>query len=335
MCRFCRSKLQVMGSTMRCKLRNRFWGALVIVSLFFAATLVSAQPFPSRPLRIVTSEVGSAGDLSARIMAPLMTISLGQPVIVDNRGFAAVEIVARAQPDGYSLAYYGAPLWLAAFLRNNVPYDPVRDFSPISLTISSPLVLVVHPSLPVYSVKELIRLAKANPGKLNSGSGLAGGSPHLAGALFKAMAGVDIVNVAYKGSGQSLTALLGNEVQIAFPAAAALGSHAKSGRLRALAVTTAQPSELLPGLPSIATAGLPGYEAASLYGIFAPAKTPEKIIERLNREVVKTLSEQDVREKLKNAGVEVVASSPQILLSTISAEMNRMGSVIRSAGIRQ
>jgi tripartite-type tricarboxylate transporter receptor subunit TctC len=308
--------------------------ASVAGGLALLAALAAAQTFPVKPIRIVTTESASTGDLSARVFTPPMAASLGQNIIIDNRGLTAGELVARAAPDGYTLVYYGAPLWLLQFLRDKVPYNLQRDFAPISLTVSSPLILVVHPSLPVASVRELITFAKSRPGELNSGSGLSGGAPHLACALFKSMTSLDIVHISYKGSAQSLTALIGNEVQIAFPAAGALAPHVKSGRLKALAVSSAQPSELAPGLPTITASGLPGYEATSLYGMFAPAGTPAGVMFRLNQEVVKSLNRADSKEKLLRAGVEVVASTPQQLLTTLKAEMSRMGKVIKEAGIR-
>jgi tripartite-type tricarboxylate transporter receptor subunit TctC len=307
----------------------------VLLSIVAPTGSVHAQNYPQKPVRIVTTETGSGNDLVARLIAPWVGASFGHQVIVDNRGILAGEIVAKAPPDGYTLLSYGSPLWLAPFMRERVPYDPVKDFAPITLAASSPNILVVHPSVPVNSARELIALAKAKPGELNYSSSSTGATPHLAAELFKAMAGVDIVRVPYKGSGQALIALIGNQVHVMFPNAGAAAPHLKSARLKALAVTTVEPSALAPGLPTMAASGLPGFESVSPFGIFAPAGTPALLVERLNREMVAALRRADVTERLFNAGVEVVASAPGELASTMKSEMAKWGKVIRDAGIRE
>jgi tripartite-type tricarboxylate transporter receptor subunit TctC len=309
--------------------------ALRCLALMFIACAVHAQPYPSKPVRIVTTEPGSGNDLVARLIAAGLSGNLGQQVIVDNRGILAGEIVAKAPPDGYTLLAYGSPFWLAPFIRNNVGYDPVRDFAAVTLSASSPNILVVHPSLPVNSVRELIALAKARPGELNYGSSSTGATPHLAAELFKSMAGVNIMRVPYKGSGAALNDLIGGQVQLMFPNAGAATPHVKSGRLRALAVTTAQPSVLAPGLPTMAASGLPGYESVSPFGIFAPAGTPAVIINRLNQEIVRVLITAEVKERLYNVGVEVVGGSPEQLMVTMKSEMAMWGKVIRDAIARE
>jgi tripartite-type tricarboxylate transporter receptor subunit TctC len=303
--------------------------------LMFVACEVYAQPYPIKPVRIVTTETGSGNDLVARLIAPWVGVSFGHQVIVDNRGILAGEIVAKSLPDAYTLLSYGSPLWLAPFMRERVPYDPVKDFAPITLAASSPNILVVHPSVAVNSVRELIALATAKPGELNYSSSSTGATPHLAAELFKAMMGVNIVRVPYKGSGQALTALIGGQVHLMFPNAGVAAPHLKSARLRALAVTTLESSALAPGLPTMSASGLPGYESVSPFGIFAPAGTPAPLIERLNREMVAALKRVDVTERLFNAGVEVVASAPGELAATIKSEMAKWGKVIRDAGIRE
>src|SRR5258706_14218931 len=205
----------------------------------------------------------------ARPIAQDLTELLGKQVIVDNRGILAIEFGSKALPDGYTLILYGSPLWLLPFMRDNVPWDPVRDFSPITWAVTTPNILVVHPSLPVKSVRELISLARARPGELNYAAGTIGSSPQLAAELFKFMAGVKIVRVAYKGTASSLTALFSGEVQLLFASAALAAPHIKSGRLRAFAGTTAQPSALVPGFPPGAAYRRPRYPTAASYGGFA------------------------------------------------------------------
>ena len=256
--------------------------------MVLGATGSLGQDFPIKPIRIVTLEPGGGTDFSARIIAQGLSGNLGYPVIVDNRGGAngviAAQIVAKASPDGYTLLLNGSPVWLLPFLQDNVPYDPIKDFSPVGLVTSAPNVLVVHPSSAVNSVKELIALAKAKPGTLNYGSAATGGSPHLAAELFKALAGVNIVRIPYKGAGLALNDVIGGRVQMMFPTAATVAPYLKSEKLKVLAVTTGQPSALFPGLPTVATT-VPGYESASTVGVFAPAGTPAALVNRLNQEI--------------------------------------------------
>jgi tripartite-type tricarboxylate transporter receptor subunit TctC len=306
-------------------------GLLVVV-----AGVASGQNYPNKPVRIVTAEVGAAGDFVARMVAPGLSESWGQQVIVENRGGSGVipiEMVAKAQPDGYTLLVFGSALWLLPFIQN-VSYNPLRDFSPITLAASTPLLVVVHPSLPVKSIQELITFARAKPGELNYASGIAGSATHLPAELFKAMAGVNIVRVAYKGGGPALNAILGGEVQVMFATSSGAAPHVNSGRLRALAVTSAQPSALFPDLPTVTASGLPGYDAASTMCIFAPARTPAALIDRLNREIVRILNRADVKERFIRGGSEVVAGLPEQLAATMKADMTRMGKVIKDAGIR-
>lgn len=296
----------------------------------------AAQNFPTKPIRIVTSEVGGGLDFVARLVAPGLTGNLGQQVIVDNRpsGVFTGSIVSRATPDGYTLLLNGSSFWLLPFLQNTVPYDPVRDFSPITLATNSPLILVVYPGLPVKSVKDLIALAKAKPGELNYSSSSLGTPQHIASELFKSMAGVNIVRIPYKGAGPAVAGLMAGEVQMSFSSAGAAAPHIKSGRLRALAVASAEPSALAPGLPTVASAGLHGFEAGSIWGFFAPAKTPVSLINRLQHEIVSVLNKADVKEKLLNATTEVVGSTPEKFASVIKADMLRGSQVIKAAGIR-
>ena len=308
---------------------------LSVSMMVLCPNVASGQNYPNKVIRIATAQAGSGNDLVSRLIAHGLTGSLGQQVIVENRGRMAIEIAVKAPPDGYTLLLYTSVVWLEPFLRSNVPWDPVSDFSPITLPAESPSILVVHPSLPVKSVKDLIALAKARPGELNYGSTSTGAAPHLAAELFKAMAGVDIVRISYKGGASGSTALIAGEVQLTFSSTGTVMLHGKSGRLRALAVTTAQPSALVPGLPTVAAAGLPGFEAGTIYGMFAPVKTPATIINRLNEEVVRVLNRADVKERLFNAGVQVVGSSPEKFTATMKSEMAKWGKVIKDANIHE
>jgi tripartite-type tricarboxylate transporter receptor subunit TctC len=298
-----------------------------------ACGLAQAQSYPAKPVRFVTSEPGGGNDIVARMLADGLTASLGQRVIVDNRGIIAAEIVKNATPDGYTLLIYGANIWLLPFLRDGVPWDPLRDYVPVTIAVQLPNILVVHPNLPVKSVRELIDYARARPGKLDYAAGTLGVSPHLSAELFKSMTGLDIVRVPYKGGGPALNGLIGGETQLMFPNAGSAIPHMKSGRVRALAVSSAQPSALAPGLPTIA-ASVPGYEFVALICLYAPAKTPRAVVERLNRESVRVLNLPEVKERLFNAGNEVVANSSAEFAAYMKADMQKMGKVIRDAGIR-
>jgi len=308
--------------------------AAFIAAALLLAAQAQAQPYPSKPVRILTSAPGSSDDLAARLVAQGITNGLGQQAIVDDRGVVAVEIAAKSPPDGYTLLLYGSPMWLAPFMRDNLPYDPVKDFAPVTWATNSPNLLVVHPSLPVKSVHELIALAKARPDELNYGSGSAGSTPQLAAELFRSMTGVKIVRVAYKGSGPALTALLGGEVQFMFPSTGSANPLLNSGKLRPLAVTSLKRSALAPGLPTVAESGLPGYESASLLAVFAPAGTPNAIVQRLSQEMVKALQRPEAKERLFKAGIEAVGSTPEQFAVTLKSEMAKWGKVIKDAGIR-
>jgi tripartite-type tricarboxylate transporter receptor subunit TctC len=294
----------------------------------------SGQAYPNKPIRILASEAGSSSDFTARLIAQGISGSWGQPVIVDNRtGIVAIETVAKAPPDGYTVFVYGATLWLAPLMQKT-SYDPLRDFSPITIATSSPLVLAVHPSLPAKSIKELIALAKAKPGVLNYGSAAIGGPSHLAPELFKSVAGgIDIVRVNYKGTGPALNGLLGGEVHLMITPAGPVMPLAKAGKLRVLAITSAQPSALFPGMPTVAAA-VPGYEFDSVQEVLTPAATPAAIVQRLNQEIVRVLNQLDVKQKFFDTGTEVVGSSPEQLTAKMKSEMAQLGKVIKDAGIK-
>ncbi len=301
----------------------------------FAASAagVIAQTYPVRPVRMVAPEPGSSANLIARVIAQELTSALRQQVIVDNRGIVAVETVAKAQADGYTLLFYSDPMWLTPIFHE-VSWDPVRDFSPIAPAARAPAVLVVHPSVPAKTVKELIALAKAKPGELNYGSGNSGSTPHLGGELFKSMAQVEIVRINFKGTGPAVTALLGGQVQVMFPGAGSITQHVKSGRLRALAVASAAPSALAPGLPTVAEAGLPGFETSSHFGVFAPVKTPAATIVRLSQEIGRALNRTEPKERLFNVGIETAPGTPDDLATLVKSEMAKWSKVIKESGMR-
>ena len=303
--------------------------------MVFGVGVAVGQNFPSRPLRMLTGGAGRGNDVVARLIAQGLTTSWGQQVIVDNRpsGIIPGEIVSKAQPDGYTMVVSGASFWISPLFQA-APYDPVKDFSPITLPVNTPNILAVNLALPVKSVKELIALAKAKPGELNYGAPGTGSSPHLGGELFKALAGVNIVRINYKSAGAAITDLIAGQVQMTFGNALSVSPHVRSGRVKGLAVTSAQPSPLFPDLPTVAATGLPGYELISPFGIFAPARTPRTIINTINAEIVRILNRPDSQEKLFNLGMEVVGSSPEQLDAMVKSETAKWRKVIRDAGIR-
>ena len=304
------------------------------------AVLVSAgahaQSFPTKPIRLLTGASGGGADLAARVVALELTPLIGQQVVVENfggAGFQGEQQVMKAVPDGHTLLAFGPPFWIGPLLAK-APYDVLRDFAPVALTVSSPNILVIHASVPANNVKEFIALAKAKPGSLNYASGLAGSSNHLAAELFKSLAGVDLVRVAYKSGGSALTDLLAGRVQVSFSSSAVVGAGVQSGKLRALGVTSAQATPLAPGLPPLSEAGVPGYESVSINAVFAPIKTPPAIVNQLNQGIVRGLNRPEVKERLFKTGAEPVQSTPQQTTDYVRAEIERMGKVIREAGIK-
>ena len=302
----------------------------------FATGTAPAQNYPTHPIRVIASDAGGGSDIVLRQIVEGLNSSLKQPVVVDNSpgGVIPGQRLAQSAPDGYTLLYFGQALWLLPLLRKDVPYDVLRDFAPITAAINQPNVLIVHPSVPAKSVGELIALIKSKPGELNYASAAIGTSNHLAAELFQSMTGTRLVRIPYKGGGAALTAVVAGDVQLMFSVAASAVPQIKAGKVRALGVTSLKPLELLPGVPAIA-AGLPGYESASLGALFAPAKTPDAIVSRLNQETVRALGSAELRKALANSGIEVVASSPGELQAMIKAEIAKWGKVIRDAGIKE
>ena len=308
-------------------------GALIVSS----AGQATAQSYPNKPIRVVAAEAGGGGDFSMRVIAPSLAEYLGQPVVIDNRGGSVLiqsGIVAKAAPDGYTLLFVGSAHWMLPLMRDRPPYDPIRDFAPITLAVNSPSILSVPPSLPAKSVKELIALAKARPGQLNYASGPTGTSNHPAAELLNSMAAIQITRIAYKGTAAGINDVIAGQVQLMFANAAAIMPHARSGRVRAMAVTSAQPSALYPELPTMAASGLPDYESGSALGMFAPLGTPKVLVDRINRDVVRAFNRPDVKERLFNAAVKVVATTPEGFTAYLKSEAARWGKVIKAAGIR-
>jgi tripartite-type tricarboxylate transporter receptor subunit TctC len=304
--------------------------ALLFALLLLSTVAPAAPENAGRPLRVVTTAIGGGNDFVARLLARSWSERLGRPVIVDNRPSSVVpgEIVARASPDGNTLLVASNTLWLGPLLEKT-PYDAFGDFSPISLAGVAPTLLVVHASLPARTVPELIALARSRPAELNYASNATGGSAHLAAELFKRLAGVELTRISYKGNAAALTDLMVGDVHVMFPVAAAVVPLLPSGKLRALAIGSARPSVLFPDLPTVAAAGVPGYETATYIAVFAPARTPRAIVDRVNKHVAHTLSETQAADRYLNAGMELAASTPEALRSTMKKEVDRMAAVIR------
>jgi tripartite-type tricarboxylate transporter receptor subunit TctC len=317
--------------------RRRACGAMLIGITIAIGTAAHAQTYPSKPLRIVTSEPGGVADLTARLIAQGLSSGFHQPAIVDNRGGASgvigIEIVARAPGDGYTLLVFSPSLWTLPLIQRTT-YDTLRDFAPVTLAVTAPNLLLVHPSFPATSVKGLIALAKAKPGEYNYAAGSIGAASHLSGELFKSMAGVNIVRVPFRGTGPGLNAVIGGQVQMMFAGAGTAVPQVLAGRLRALAVTSAQPSVLFPELPTIASSGLPGYELETNTAMFAPVATPSAVLNRLQAEISHALHAPEVKQKLAAAGMEPVANTPAELAAKVKAEIARLGKVVKEAGIR-
>jgi tripartite-type tricarboxylate transporter receptor subunit TctC len=303
------------------------------------ATVAAQAAWPAGPIRVVVpTTAGGASDIMMRLLAQKMSDSMKVPVIVDNRPGAGnvigSDIVAKAAPDGYTILLTYTDHVFNPFLHAQMPYDTVKDFTPIGLIGSVPLLLVTRPDLPVKTVADLIALAKAQPGKLNFGSAGAGTSLHLAGELFKAMARIDVVHVPYKGTTPAFVDLMGGQIQFLFPTSVSAASHVQSGKLKALAISSAQRAPNLPNVPTIAESGLPGYEASIWYGMLAHAGTPAPVIARLNAELHKALAAPEVRAKLVDNGFTITPSSPEEFGRKITSELERWGKLIKEANIK-
>ncbi|MGH8641379.1 MAG: Bug family tripartite tricarboxylate transporter substrate binding protein [Burkholderiales bacterium] len=312
-----------------------------ILCCALAAGLANAQQaYPSKPVRMVLPyPPGGGSDTIGRPLAQKLTESLGQQVVVENRGGAngniGMEFAARAAPDGYTIVFaLTAQLAINPGLYNKVPYDPVKDFAPITLLGTGAYILVVHPSLPAKSLKQLVALAKAQPGRIAYSSSGNGSGGHLAAELLNSMAGIRMLHVPYKGGGPALMDLIAGQVQVLFSTQLASWPHIQSGRIRALAVSTAKRPASIPDLPTIAEAGLPGYDSGVWYGVLAPAGTPREIITRLNSEIIRALNQPDYRGLLVNNAIDPIGSPPEQLGQYIKSELVKWAKVVKDAGVR-
>jgi tripartite-type tricarboxylate transporter receptor subunit TctC len=300
----------------------------------------SAQQYPSKPIRfVVPYPAGGPLDTVARLLGQKVSESVKQPVIVDNKpgagGNIGADAVAKSAPDGYTILMGAvATHAINPTLYASIPYDPIRDFQPITQVASTPNVLIVNNSVPASSVREFIAYAKAHPGKLNFGSGSTGSAGHLAGELFKAMAGVDMTHVPYKGAAPAMQDLIAGQVQLMFDNFASANTQVKAGKVKALAVTTARRSPLAPDLPTIAESGLPGFDINTWFGIFAPAGTPKEIVEKLHAEFVRALAAPDVHGKMVNLGAEPVGNRPEEFAAYIKSEAEKYARVIKASGAK-
>ncbi len=307
--------------------------ALISSALILGTVNAGAQEFPTKPIRIVTSGAGGGSDFVSRLIAQGISGPLGQQVIIDNKpsGVVIGETGAKAAPDGYTLVIFGNGLWVSPLLQPS-PYDPIRDFAPVTVVTRQPNVLVVHPSLPARDVKALVALAKANPTALNYAGGSSGSSVHLAAELFNSMAGVRTTRIPYKSAPQMYMDLIAGNVQFAFSTTSVM-PLVKAHKLRALAVTSAQPSSVFPDLPPVAQT-VPGYELDSIYGMLAPARTPAAVIARLNRETVQFMSLPETKARILETGSEAATSTPDEFGARMKSEIAKMSKIIKDNNIK-
>ena len=304
------------------------------------SSAADSAKYPDRPIRfIMPYPVGGTIDMSGRLVAQQVSETLGQQVVVDNRtgagGTLGTELAAKAPPDGYTIVMGGTgTLAVSPGLGRPLGYSPLTDFAPISLLATTPYVLVAHPSVPAKSVRELIALAKAQPGKLNYASGGSGSAPHLIGEMFRSRAGINAVHVPYKGSSPAKIDLVAGRVQLFFTGIPPVASEIRSGTLRALGVTSAKRTNALPDVATIAESGVPGFDVSPWFGILAPAKTPAAIITRLHEDIVKALREPRLRERLARDGVDVVGSTPREFANFIRAEMGKWAQAVKDSGAK-
>ena len=319
--------------------RNSRMKRALIICFFLIANSVTAQPYPSKSIRfIVPFAPGGTNDIVARMVGVKLTEAWGQPVVIDNRGGAGgvigADLAAKSVPDGYTLLMANVNFATNPGLVRNLPYDTEKDFAAVSLLATSPSVLVVHPSIPVRSVKEMIAFAKAKPGQLSYSSSGAGTTGHMAMELLKQMAAIDMVAVHYKGGGPALIDLIAGRVSPGFATILSAAPHIEGGRLRALAVSTPKRSSALPDLPTVAEAGVPGYEFTGWWGVVVPARTPHAVISKLNGELVKILAQPDVRERLVREGADPASTTPEAFTAYMRSEVAKWSKVIKTANIK-
>jgi tripartite-type tricarboxylate transporter receptor subunit TctC len=316
------------------------YAAVIVPLTMLVSGAVFGQTYPTRPIRLVVPFSAGAGvtDIMARLVGQHLSASIGQQVVIDNRpgagGIPGTEVVSRAAPDGYTLLMTNVALAVNPFLYPKLPYDAAKDFMPVTMVNSAPLLLVVHPSIAARSVKELVAYAKSHPGLLNYGSGGVGSTPHLSGELFKSLAGIDVVHVPYKGGAPALTDLVGGQLSFMIENMPGTMPFVKGGKLRALAITSPKRSPLEPALPTMAEAGVPGYEVIGWNGLVAVKGTPPAIVARLHTEVAGILRTPEVRQRLAALGAEPVGNTPDEFGAFIKAEIARWGKIIREKGIR-
>ncbi len=312
--------------------------AAAVLALALCLRGAGAGAFPDKPVRFVVGFTpGGPSDILARALGQKLAERWGQQVVIDNRpgagGNLAAEIVAKSPPDGHTwLLGNNSILATNQSLYRRLNYDPVKDFAPVALVAIQPNILVVHPSLPIKSVAELISFASKNPGKLNYASSGSGAAAHLAGELFKAMAGVDMVHVPYKGAQPALTDVISGQVQLMFATSASVVPYVRAGRLRALAITTARRSALMPELPTMSDSGVPGFEATTWHGVVVPVATPAPVVEFLNEEIRSVLKQPDLRERLGSLGAEVAAGTPKEFADYIAREIPKWAKLVRDSG---
>ncbi len=312
--------------------------AIALLPIAPAAAAQSARGYPERPIRLLIAQApGGNADIIARALADGLAERLGQSIVADNRpgasGIIATETTVRAAPDGYTILLVPSSFGVNPAVTRKLPYDQLRDLAPITLVASAPNVLVVGPALPIKSVADLVKAAKANPGKLTYGSSGNLGSPHLAGELFELMTGTDMVHVPYKGAATAMVDLIGGRISLSFASLPSAISHIRGGRLTAIAVTSEKRFPLTPDLPTVSESGLPGFETTAWQGLVAPAKTPAAIIQRLNAEAVQVLNQPVMRERLTQNGAVAVGSTPEELWAFARAQIEKWGKVIKAAGI--
>jgi tripartite-type tricarboxylate transporter receptor subunit TctC len=313
---------------------------LAALGLALAAGSALAQPWPAKPIRLVVPfPAGGSTDVVGRLVGEKLSHALGQPVVVDNRagagGTAGSDVVAKSAPDGYTLLLGTSSTHaIAPSLYPRLAYDPVRDFAPVTLLGTATILMVVHPSVPAKNVAEFVALAKARPGQLMFGSTGNGSVSHLTAEYFKSAAGIDLQHVPYKGDSPMTLDLVAGRVQVAFGTAVAFLPHVQSGKLNALAITDAKPSPVAPRLPTVASSGLPGFEALQWFGLYAPAGTPREIVARLNAEAGKALQLPDVQEKLQGLGMQISGGSPGAFGAFMRAESAKWGKIVRDSGAK-
>lgn len=332
-----------MRNTLRPALFRRAPAALACATLFATATLCPAaqpahSPYPERPIRLIIAQApGGNADIIARALAEAMGERLGQIIVADNRpgasGIIATELAVRAQPDGYTLLLVPSSFGVNPAANRKLPYDQLRDLAPVTLVAMAPNVLVVGPALQIKTVADLVKAAKASPGKLTYGSSGNLGSPHLAGELFELMTGTDMIHVPYKGASTAMIDLVAGRISMSFASLPSAIAHIRSGRLRPIAVTTEQRFPLLPELPTISESGLPGFETSAWQGLVVPAQTPKAIIKRLNAEAVAVINQPAMRERMTQNGAAPVGSTPEALWIFARKQIEKWGKVIKAAGI--